>query len=355
MGNEVFESLREHLHKLPLGAPKTGKGVEISLLRKLFTEEEAKLATLLTPIPEPVDALANRMGMDKKELSEKLDKMSRKGLIFRMGEGQQTAFNLVPILPGIYEFQVNNIDKETAEIFEEYYTAALGNEVFAAPTPFMKVAPVEKEIPSEIEVFPYEKVSELIKEADTIAVADCICRKEQKLVGKGCEAPTDNCLLFGHWARFYVGNGLARQVNQDEALEVLNKAEEAGLVHCTSNTQVGHMAICNCCGCCCGILRGITHLKNPRAVAKSDFVLSINTEECIGCGACVDRCQVKALELQDDVAVVDRERCIGCGVCVMTCPVEALSLERKRADEIGVPAQDFTALMVKIGQEKGRL
>jgi ferredoxin len=295
------------------------------------------------------------MGIDKKELSEKLDKMSRKGLIFRIGEGEQKAFNLVPILPGIYEFQVNNLDKETAEIFEEYYTTALGNEIFSGQTPFFKVAPVEKEIPSEIDVFPHEKVSEMVKAADMLAVADCICRKEQKLVGKGCDAPTDNCLMFGHWARFYVGNGLARQVSQEEALEVLDKAAEAGLVHCSGNTQMGHMAICNCCGCCCGVLRGITHLKNPGAVAKSEFILNLNTEECIGCGACIDRCQVKALELQDDIAVVDRERCIGCGVCVMTCPVEALSLERKSAEEIKMPVKDFGELMVKIGQEKGRL
>ena len=284
MGNEVYQKLREHLNKLPLGAPKTDKEVELAFLKRLFTEEEAKIATLLTPFPEPVDAIAQRSGRDKKELSELLEKMSYKGLIFRIGKGEKRTYNLVPIIPGIYEFQVNNIDHETAEIFEEYYASGLGQEVFGSSIPWMKVVPVEREIPSQIEVFPYEKVSEIIKETDIIAVAGCICRKEQKLMGRGCEAPMDNCLIFSHWAQFYIENGLAKQISQEQALEILNKAEEAGLVHCTGNTQMGHMAICNCCGCCCAILRGITQLKNLQAVAKSGFILSINTEDCIGCG-----------------------------------------------------------------------
>jgi NAD-dependent dihydropyrimidine dehydrogenase PreA subunit len=355
MKTEIYEKLREQLNKLPLGAPKTDKGVELTLLKKLFTEEEAKIATFLTPFPEPVDAIAKRVGIDKKELSEILEKMAYKGLIFRMGKGEQRVYNLVPIIPGIYEFQVNKIDREIAEMFEEYFASGLAQEIFSSSTPWMKVVPVEREIPSQIEIFPYEKVSEIIKEADIIAVADCICRKEQKLVGKGCQAPADNCLLFSHWASFYIENGLAQQINQEQALNILNKAEEAGLVHCTGNTQLGHFAICNCCGCCCGVLRGITQLKNPQAVAKSGFILNLNTEDCIGCGVCVDRCQVKAFEIQDDVAVLDRERCIGCGVCIITCPNDALSLERKGTEEISVPAKDFSDLMIKIAQEKGRI
>ncbi len=60
-------------------------------------------------------------------------------------------------------------------------------------------------------------------------------------------------------------------------------------------------------------------------------LLNINTETCIGCGACVDVCPFAALELVDNLAVVN-DKCTACGACVPVCPVEALSLpERKEA------------------------
>ncbi|MBI2877695.1 MAG: 4Fe-4S ferredoxin, partial [Candidatus Tectomicrobia bacterium] len=228
MGVEVYEKLRQHLDRLPLGAPKTAEGVEIEFLKRLFTEEEAELATQLIPMPEGLDSIAQRTGRDKGALSAKLEAMADKGLVFRVGEKGNRCYNIIPILPGIYEFQVDRIDAELAHIFDDYYMKALGNEVFGAKTPWMRVVPVEREIPQQMEVFPYEKVSEIIKAADVICVAECICRKERKLVGAGCDAPTDNCLVFSHWAHFDLENGSGRRITQEEALQIAKKAEEAG-------------------------------------------------------------------------------------------------------------------------------
>lgn len=354
MGVEVYEKLRQHLDRLPLGAPKTADGVEIEFFKCLFTEEEAELATQLTPMPEGINSIAQRTGRDQEELSAKLEVMASKGLIFRIGEKGNRTYNLVPVLPGMYEFQLNRIDPEMARLFDEYYMKALGNEVFGAKTPWMRVVPVEREIPQQMDVFPYEKASEIIKAADVIAVAECICRKEQKLVGGGCDAPADNCLVFSHWANFYIENGMGRKITQEEALQVLNKAEEAGLVHCSNNTELGHFAICNCCGCCCGVLRGITHLHNPQAVARSDFILAVDADACVGCEVCLGRCHVKAIAMEDGVAKLMEDRCIGCGVCIQTCPVEALSLQRKE-DRVPPPFKEMGALMMQIAQEKGRI
>ncbi len=86
MGVKVYEKLQEHLNRLPLGAPKTAEGVEIEFFKRLFTEEEAGLATQLTPMPEGVESIAQRTGWDKEALSAKLEAMAGKGLIFSMGE-----------------------------------------------------------------------------------------------------------------------------------------------------------------------------------------------------------------------------------------------------------------------------
>jgi ferredoxin/biotin operon repressor len=353
MEEMVYEKLREHLDRLPIGTPKSGKGLEIEILKRLFSPEEAELATKLSAMPESLESIATRLGKDRDELSQALETMANKGIIFSLQEQGVRFYNLVPFLPGIYEFQVNRIDADLARLFDEYYMTALGKEVFGSKSPWMRVIPVEREIPAEVQIFPYEKVSEIIKAADSICLANCICRKERKLVGEGCDAPTDNCLIFSHWGRYYIERGLGREISKEEALKVLDQAEEAGLVHCSMNAQTGHFAICNCCGCCCAVLRGITHLKNPKAIAKSNYILSIDPEACVGCGVCIDRCHVEALSQDDAVVKLDSERCIGCGVCILTCPSEALSLQRK--EEITIPFKNVEETLATIAQEKGRL
>lgn len=130
------------------------------------------------------------------------------------------------------------------------------------------------------------------------------------------------------------------------------RAREAGLVHNTMNVQKGSVFICNCCGCCCASLRAINELKIPTAIAKSNFIAEISSNECTGCGVCVDRCHVHALELVDDVAHLIEERCIGCGVCGGGCEFEAISLKRK--DEIVPPPADVREFMElhKAGRSK---
>ena len=42
----------------------------------------------------------------------------------------------------------------------------------------------------------------------------------------------------------------------------------------------------------------------------------IDTDECIGCGACVDVCVTGAIEIDDGFCtVVDESECKGCGEC----------------------------------------
>ena len=93
MTDETYLKLRAFLDQFPLGYPKSNSGVEIKILKKLFTEEEAKVAMMLTSIPEEANKIAKRVGMDVDYLENVLELMAKKGLVFRMRRNNKTLFN----------------------------------------------------------------------------------------------------------------------------------------------------------------------------------------------------------------------------------------------------------------------
>ena len=100
----------------------------------------------------------------------------------------------------------------------------------------------------------YEQAEELIRGQKKLLVAPCICRREHKMTGEGCDKPEETCLVFGLGADYYQRNGLGRLIDMDEALDILAKAEKAGLVLQPSNAKK-IVNICCCCGCCCQVLK----------------------------------------------------------------------------------------------------
>lgn len=354
MSGTVYEKLQEHLDGLPMGFPKTSSGVEMAILKKIFDPDEAEMATHLTPLPETLDAFSKRTGIEQKPAGDLLERMARKGQIFRMRRGTETLYSAASFVPGIWEYQLRSLDRELAEMVEQYFEQALGKVLTTAKIPVFRVLPVEENLSMEMQVMPYHRVKEMVSSQKTIALADCLCRKERRLTGHGCNHIDDVCLLFSHMARFYVENNMARFITPEEAVDVLDRAEKDGLVHSPINAQ-NPMGLCNCCGCCCGLLRGINYLKLPASkVVRSDFFCTCDEDACCGCGVCEERCQVMAIQLKDEVAEVDRDRCIGCGLCVSTCPTGALSLARKPPEETPEVPLTSGEMFMKIAAERAR-
>jgi ferredoxin len=161
---------------------------------------------------------------------------------------------------------------------------------------------------------------------------------QQDYVGRRCDFPLRTCLSFSAVKR----EPRDDDISMEEALAFLDKAEEMGLVHTVSNVMKGLGYVCNCCGCCCGILRGITDWGVENSVAHANYYATIDTGECLGCGICRKRCQVHAIFEKNGVSVVDRTKCIGCDLCVTGCPNGVAKLERKPDSEIVNPPADFT-------------
>jgi Pyruvate/2-oxoacid:ferredoxin oxidoreductase delta subunit len=210
--------------------------------------------------------------------------------------------------------------------WQDYYKNGWGKNMVTEDLPFTRVIPVAQSVSAQKEVYSYEKAAELIKQQGYACVLHCPCRKSAELVGKGCGKPTEVCLHFGDLARFFVEKGYAREVNLEEALEILDSTEKAGLIHMVGNSKQMGVAMCSCCTCCCTQFRAISEMQMPDAVARSRFFAFVDEDECTACETCTQRCLVGAVTIVNDVAEVDEALCLGCGLCITTCPVEAISL-----------------------------
>lgn len=353
MAEEIYKRLAKHLDSLPGGFPATESGVELKILKKLFTPEEAEIAVHATLIPEEARVIARRVGWPVKRAEEVLARMGRTGLLFLIEmKGKPPLYMAAQYVIGIWEYHVNTLDEELVRLMNEYIPTLMNKEAWKA-SPQLRTIPVGKSVEVRHHVMPYEEAGELVRQSKRILVAPCICRKEHQLLGKGCDKPMETCLIFGGAAvDYYQKNGIGRVISQEEASKILEDADKAGLVIQPSNSQK-IINICLCCGCCCQILIGIKRMGRPAEYVSSAFVAKYDAEKCIGCGLCVKRCQMDAFKMEEKKAVYDASRCIGCGLCVTKCPSEALVLERK-PEQPRVPAR-FTEALMAHGRARGKL
>jgi len=348
---DQYEKLRKILDKHLAGAPPSKKFDRI--LRILFTPEEVKVALAMLFTPTPVNEIAAKAGVPVEDAGVLCESMADKGIVFSRRKGGVMEYSLLPTIPGLFEFPFMKgggepMHEALAKLWEEYHREGLGESFAGSQTPITRVIPIEKAIDARIEVLPFEVVSKMLERNDTYALAQCACRVS---IG-ACDKPRDVCLVFDRTGRYLIERGFAREITKKEALDVVRRAEEAGLVHTTNNSQDRLNLICNCCPCCCTILRGLTQFKNPNAFAVSRWQSQVDAALCTGCGICEDeRCPVSAIKVEGSVAVVDPERCIGCGLCVSACDVEAVCLVPRQ--HVPETPPTLTEMALKITAEKG--
>jgi electron transport complex protein RnfB len=352
---DIYERLRERLDMFPQGFPKTKSGVELKILKKLFSPEEAEIMLVLRPYPEPVAAVSERMGRSESEMADILYQMSKKGLILRGTIQGQTFYFMAPWMVGIWEFQLNNLNQGNIPLYEKFFEEGVVPERSRTRTAGFRVIPIERELKDSTEVQPFERVSEIIESSHRFAVADCICRKEATMMGHGCDKPLEACMTFDLAADYYIENGLGREISKKEAHEILLKAEESGLVHHSSNHKGSKMFICNCCGCCCKAMAHINKYNNPAAIAHSNYYAMVDAETCAACETCVERCQVNAVQMEGDVSVIAKDRCIGCGLCASSCPTESIAMVQKQQKDRSVIFENQDELIQSMAKEKNKV
>ncbi len=365
---KIYFKLRKHLDQFPIGLPKTDSGVEIKLLKHIFTPEEAKIASTLSIFPKKAHTLFLRFRRkySEDEFNDILENMAKKGGIFRYRKGDKRYYSNAFLAVGMFEYQLNRMDKEFADNFDQYLDEVFFDEFTGVDTPQLRVIPIEQTVEPKTAIATYDYLEDLVMgERGKISISECICRKKKDLQGEHCEHSRETCFQLGGAADFYIENGLAREIEKEEALEIIRNAEKEGLVIEPGNT-VHPYAICCCCGCCCEVLTNLKKLNNPADFVHSNYHAEINQEECIGCGVCLDRCQMNAISLIDEgsdtdtkqskkVAHLNLERCIGCGLCATTCGPEAIHMVKKSDKEIKIPPKNTKELYMKIGMEKSEM
>lgn len=354
MSKDIYQKLAHHLDNLPGGFPPTESGVELRILRRLFSPEEAELALHLTLIPEEPPVIARRAKLGIEEAAHRLEEMASKGLIFRLQFGEHPPrYMASQYVIGIWEYHVNDLNPEFIRDMNEYLPAFLDMETWKK-TPQLRTVPVSRSIDTTREVLTYENAEELVGAQKRFAVAPCICRREAEIMGNACGKPVETCLVFGAAADYYTRNGIGREIDKQEALDILKKADEQGLVLQPSNAQK-IVNICCCCGCCCQVLKSFKRHPQPATLVSTPFVASLDPATCKGCGKCVERCQMEALQLEEDKAVLNVDRCIGCGLCVSTCPTDSLTLVRKPDAEQKEVPRNMNEALLNLSRERGKL
>jgi Pyruvate/2-oxoacid:ferredoxin oxidoreductase delta subunit len=352
MSGDVYRNLAQVLDTLPNGFPATDSGLEIRILEKIFTPEEAELFCQLRLCYETPAQIAERTGRPLEELDLMLTRMWEKGQIAGGGLGPARVFRMQPWVVGIWEMQVNRLDAETAQLCDEYYEH-FARQLFGQGTPRARIIPIEQDVAPEQRALSYDRVAGIIEANQSFAVEECVCRKQKRLLGEGCDHPLEICLGVASEPDAFADSPWGRPISKQEAYALMEKAEDAGLVHLTSNTEDGPSFICSCCGCCCVSLMAITRL-GLTDVVNSDFYCEIDADLCISCGDCGDGiCQVNAISEGEEAYRVDRGLCIGCGVCIDHCNDAAMALTPKPAAERAARFADEDAMQEELARLRG--
>ena len=347
---DIYRDLQQHIDTFPVGFPTTKSGVEIRLLKRLFTPEEAKIACNLNFSYENFDSLPNIYERFKSlgfryttdELETHLDNMAKKGAIKCIISNNEKIYSAAVFILGMFEYQVNKITKEFAEDTKQYLQEALITEMGKNLPLQLRTIPVGIGIDHEINIANFDDIEKIIEEADgPFAVQNCICRQSMQIVGKNCVVTnrSETCIGLGIVAQMYIEMGWAREINKKQAINIFKQNERDGLIIQPGNAKKPDF-ICSCCGCCCEELLGIKTFPNPAAIASTNHYAEIDPNLCTGCGTCIDRCQLEAIYPDEEISSVNLKKCVGCGNCVMICPSNAIILRNKK--QVTIPATNMT-------------
>ncbi len=260
--------------------------------------------------------LAKKVGKTVEEIQPLLDNLVYYGVFRRTysAEAGQDVYYMQIYAPGILEMMVNNVElaaahPEVNRAFGEYtrnLAATMGSFI---PDGYglMRVIPVQSAVEDNPDTAEFEKLSYYLDKYDKFSVSPCSCRASRTAIGDGCgHLDEDMCIQMGKGAEHYIRSGRAREITKQEALEIIKRAEDNGLVH-EVNQALGFdevNAICNCCGCSCYALRIAELFRSPDGVS-SNFIAKVDKDKCVACGQCVENCQTNAVKLGQKLCTTD--------------------------------------------------
>ncbi|MCF8037059.1 MAG: 4Fe-4S binding protein [Desulfobacteraceae bacterium] len=360
MPHTVYKELLEVMKKR--GGDFSGMDIPefFDMVEELFAPEEAAVNNAMPRGPFTAADLAAEMDQDQAEIENILEGMADKGLCMALTLNDTPYYQSARFMPGILEFQFmpgrrTERDKKLAKLIDAYkkaYRQKAGQSDTDFPT--NRVIPVERTISQANNVHTYDQVQAFIDKNTQIAVSTCFCRHAAELRGEDIHGmPKEVCMQFGMSAQFAVERLGARKVSKQEAREVLERAEAAGLIHMSTNLADDIGFICNCDRWHCVAVSHALSKSRPGLFFNSGFMPRFDPELCTACETCIDRCPPEALIMQEGgPPVVDLDRCFGCAVCASGCPSDTIAMINR--DAIPAPPEDAKALKAAIKEAKSK-
>lgn len=291
-------------------------------------------ADILLAMPGQAQDLAAKLGLDPREVQHKIDELFRKGVAFPSGKTDPPTWRMCRDLIQFHDASIlwPDAPQEFLSLWREFMDTEWFDlaKVFSQTMtkPFTRIIPVGVSLKPRTQILDFESVRQAVEGASNLAVTKCTCR----LTMGNCDRPLEVCLQVNRAADYTLARGTGRQVSAEEALDILRRCEEEGLIHVTMNKSSMDHFICNCCPCCCQtmpvLIKGGVHVVDP-----SRFAAEIDPDLCSGCGLCQERCYFGAIEFVDgegSASKVAADKCMGCGLCQVTCPEEAIELVEVR-------------------------
>ena len=358
---DIYPALRAHLDVMPVAYPASESGIEIDILKRFFTPEEAVVALEIGMLPAPARRILRRlkrqMGKSAPSLEEltlRLDALVEKKVIHsslvKARRGKTRVYGKLPFAVGLYEFQVDRLTRDFEEQASAYMDEAFMHSFLDEKPRQMRTIPINETILPDRSVSRYDSIREVILASEgPFVVQECICRKGRSLLGEECRQTNRQytCLSLGPAAKAAILEERGKELDREDTLLFLEVSEREGLVLQAQNTK-DPLYICSCCSCCCAILSRAKKIPNPGDILGSNYRAQVDESRCVSCGNCIPRCPMDAIELSSstETAHIENRRCIGCGLCVAACPVGAISLETR--EKTGEPPSTAMSMYIRM-------
>jgi len=324
-----YNRLREKMSLWPAVVP---EGEELTrILELLFTEEEAEILSsdaFSAPFQDyrSIAEITQITGNPFQKIKTIMETLERRTRVFTFTDNitEEKYYSLFPVEPAVVGFFIETANPEIQEVIAPLFEKVFHTKVSMGEGTHMetwgRIVQVDQEVTVINEILTFETVASLIENAFAISVAFCFCKSKNP-----CHHPREVCMAFDEGAEFVVEKGIARFIDKQEALELLKKTEDAGLIHISTNTKHGSKFVCNCCTCSCFLLKKLTESETPRLFSTSHLVAAIDENLCDTCYRCVDICPFTAISGEEHLQVHEY-RCVGCGLCTHHCLHHAISM-----------------------------